>query len=69
MQQHRKLLGIEMESYGVLAAAEESPRPQPIAFAIKSVCDFADLEKSDSFQHYAAYTSAEVLRRLVEEYL
>jgi nucleoside phosphorylase len=69
VQQHRKLLGIEMETYGILAAAEESPRPQPVAFAIKSVCDFADLEKDDRIQSYAAYTSAEVLRRFVEQYL
>jgi nucleoside phosphorylase len=67
--QHRKLLGIEMETYGVYAAAEECPLPQPKVFSLKSVCDFADTEKSDDFQAYAAYTSASALRMFVERFL
>jgi nucleoside phosphorylase len=67
--QHRKLLGVEMEAYGVLAAAEESPLPQPKAFSIKSVCDFGDENKNDQFQHYAAFTSASALKIFVERYL
>jgi len=68
-KQHRRLLGIEMEAYGVLAAAEESPLPQPKAFAIKSVCDYADENKRDDYQHFSAYTSATALRFFVENYL
>jgi nucleoside phosphorylase/CheY-like chemotaxis protein len=67
--QHRKLMGIEMETYGLFAAAEESPLPQPKAFAIKGVSDFADSDKTDSFQEYAAYTSAQCLRIFAEQYL
>jgi nucleoside phosphorylase len=69
LQQHRKLIGIEMESYAVLAAADEAPLPQPKAFALKSVCDFADTDKNDEYQQYAAYTSAATLRVFVERYL
>jgi nucleoside phosphorylase len=69
LQQHRKLIGIEMESYAVLAAADEAPLPQPKAFALKSVCDFADTQKNDDYQQYAAYTSAAALRVFVERYL
>lgn len=69
VQQHRKLIGIEMEGYAVLASAEEAPLPQPKAFVIKSVCDFADTEKNDEYREYAAYTSAAVLKVFVERYL
>jgi nucleoside phosphorylase/CheY-like chemotaxis protein len=67
--QHRKTLGVEMETYGVFVAAEECPLPQPKVFSIKSVCDFADPRKNNDFQPYAAYTSASALRRFVEDYL
>jgi nucleoside phosphorylase len=67
--QHRKVLGIEMETYGAYAAAQECPLPQPKAFSLKSVCDFADAEKNDDFQEFAAYTSASALRIFVERYL
>jgi nucleoside phosphorylase/CheY-like chemotaxis protein len=69
VQQHRKLVGIEMEGYAVLASAEEAPLPQPKAFAIKSVSDFADEEKNDEYREYAAYTSAAGLKVFVERYL
>lgn len=68
-KQHRKTLGVEMETYGVLMSADESPSPQPRAFSIKSVCDFADPRKNNDHQRYAAYTSASALRLLVEKYL
>jgi nucleoside phosphorylase/CheY-like chemotaxis protein len=68
-QQHRKVIGVEMEAYGVFGAADEAPLPPPKAFALKSVCDFADEEKSDEFQAYAAYTSASALKIFMEEYL
>ena len=66
---HRKLLGIDMETYGVFCAASEAsvPRPQPLV--IKGICDFADEEKGDDLQRYAAYTSACVLARFAEEWL
>ena len=68
-KQHRKTLGVEMETYGVLMSADESPSPQPKAFSVKSVCDFADPRKNNDHQRYAAYTSASALRLIVEKYL
>jgi nucleoside phosphorylase len=68
-QQHRKLLGVDMEAYAVFAAAEDSPLPQPKAIVLKGVCDFADDKKNDTYQTYAAYASANALRILVENYL
>jgi nucleoside phosphorylase/CheY-like chemotaxis protein len=67
--QHRKLLAIDMETYGVFAAADESTLPQPITFSLKSVSDFADPEKGDSLQPYAAYTSTTCLQRFAERFL
>jgi nucleoside phosphorylase len=68
-QQHRKLLAIEMEAYGLYAAAWDSRVPQPSALSLKGVADFADGAKSDDFQKYAAYTSCETMRLLVEQFL
>ena len=65
----RKLIGIEMEAYGVYYAATHAPLPRPMFVSLKSVCDFADNEKNDKFQHYAAYTSASVLDLLLRRLL
>ncbi len=54
----RKLMGVEMETYGVYRAVHESPEPRPRAASFKAVCDFA-AEKSDSWQAYAAFVAAE----------
>jgi nucleoside phosphorylase/CheY-like chemotaxis protein len=67
--QHRKVIGVEMECYGLFAAAAESTIPQPKAFAIKSVCDFGDEHKDDNGQNYASFTSAQALKAFSERYL
>lgn len=66
--QHGEVLGVEMEIYGVYAAAAAAAEPQPIAFAVKGVCDFADPDKADGAQDFAAYMSANVVRRLLERH-
>jgi nucleoside phosphorylase len=68
-QQHRKLMGIDMEAYSIFAAAVDASRPQPTPFVIKGVVDFADKHKGDSYQAYASYASASVLQLFVENYL
>jgi nucleoside phosphorylase len=60
----RKLIGVEMETYGVYRACYEAPHPQPRFVSFKSVCDFA-AEKSDSWQRYAAYMAAQFAFRFV----
>jgi nucleoside phosphorylase/CheY-like chemotaxis protein len=67
-EQHRELVGVEMEAYGVYAAAYNAVAPQPLPFALKAVCDFADPDKEDKHQRYAAYASANVLRLLMERF-
>lgn len=66
----RKLLGIEMEAYGMFYAAENaiSPRPKIVA-SLKSVSDYATQKKNDNYQDYAAYTSNALLKHIVQNYL
>jgi nucleoside phosphorylase len=65
LSHNRKLLALEMETYGVYLAAKNSSLPRPKAISIKSVCDFADSEKGDDFQRYAAYTSCSFLKLII----
>jgi nucleoside phosphorylase/CheY-like chemotaxis protein len=67
--QNRKLIGIEMETYGLYLAAMEAPEPRPTAFSMKSVVDFADEHKDDRYRAYSLFTSAQALRVFVEDYL
>lgn len=64
---HRKLIGIEMEIYGVMSAIKYATEPRPTAICIKSVCDFGDEEKNDQWQDYASYTSANFMDILIKE--
>jgi nucleoside phosphorylase len=66
-EQHKNLVGLEMESYAVFTAAEYSSDPKPKCISIKSVCDFGDEDKGEDFRHYASFTSAEFFVRFVEE--
>lgn len=66
-QQQRDLFGVEMEIYGLYAAAYASS-PNVRFFALKGVCDYADPDKDDEAQRYAAYASARVLQKLLEEH-
>jgi nucleoside phosphorylase/CheY-like chemotaxis protein len=65
----RKLIGVEMETYGAFFATQNCCKPRPSAFAIKSVVDFADAKKDDSVHEYAAFTSAQYLWRFALEHL
>jgi nucleoside phosphorylase len=66
VDQHRSLLAIEMEGYGMLSASNEAPSPRPTAIVIKAISDFADKNKNDDYQRYAAYTSACGVKRFAE---
>jgi nucleoside phosphorylase len=68
-EQHRGLLAVEMEAFGVLAAAQIASHPRPAAFTCKAVCDFADDKKDDRWQSYAAYTSVAAMTEFLERYL
>ncbi|MEH7538296.1 hypothetical protein V7167_29805, partial [Bacillus toyonensis] len=62
---NRKIKGVDMESYGVLYAVENTYEPKPEVIICKSICDFGDELKGDDFQEYAAFTSAQFLLHLI----
>lgn len=66
--QDRNVLGIEMEIYGMYYTANWSYEPRPEFIALKSVSDFADSNKGDTYHKYASYTSAKVFEVLAKEY-
>ena len=59
---NRKLVAPDMESYGVVRAAQALHRRTTV---IKCVCDFADESKSDSRRSQARANAAEVLKAFV----
>jgi len=61
----RKLLGLEMEVYGLYYASKNCTAPRPFTMALKSICDFADSKKDDIYQSYAAYTSVQVMYNFI----
>lgn len=63
-QQHRKMLGLEMEAYAIYAAADLNAH-ECKRVVLKGVCDFGSSEKADNFQKKAAMRSAICLRALV----
>lgn len=67
-EQHRKLLGIEMEAYGVFSAVSDAPQPKPLCMCIKSVVDFGNGHKGDAYQAYGAHVSAKAAQYFVEKY-
>lgn len=67
--QSKNTKGLEMEGYGVFYAAENATEPRPLPIVAKSICDFADSRKSDVYQKFAAMTSCEFVKFLVENYL
>jgi nucleoside phosphorylase/CheY-like chemotaxis protein len=58
---NRKVIGVEMETYGLYLAARIAPDPRPKFFSAKSVCDFGKPPKIDRYQRYAAFTSAQFI--------
>ncbi len=55
---HRRVLGVDMETYGVYYACENAMQPAPQYFSVKAVSDYADESKDDRYQKYCAYLSA-----------
>jgi nucleoside phosphorylase len=64
----RKLVGIEMEAYGVHLACEDAVEPPPMFLCMKSISDFA-VNKADGWRDYAAFTASQLCYRfLVSEW-
>ena len=66
--QYGNTAALDMESYAVMYAVKEAPVPRPKGLVIKGVCDYADEEKNDQYQKFAAYNSAQFAKLLYEEF-
>jgi len=65
---NRKLIGIDMETYGIYYAVKHCSKPRPeYVISMKSISDFADSLKNDKFQKYASYTSASFMFKFMTE--
>jgi nucleoside phosphorylase/CheY-like chemotaxis protein len=64
IRRNRKLIGVEMETHGVYSAANYSYSPAPAVLSVKAVCDFANEEKNDDYQFYAAHNSAQFIYKI-----
>jgi nucleoside phosphorylase/CheY-like chemotaxis protein len=69
LDQHRGILGVDMEAYAVAAAALGSAKPRPKFLIVKGVSDFADENKDDDYQEFAASVSANFLLSAAKEFL
>lgn len=58
LDKNRDVMALEMEAYGVFAAAAGCSKPRPLPLVMKAVCDFADENKADDAQAFAAAASA-----------
>lgn len=63
LEHWRKLIGLEMEAHGVHLAAIGTAKRREF-LCMKSICDFAS-KKTDRWQCYAAYTSAQLCYRFI----
>jgi nucleoside phosphorylase len=69
IDQQRKLIGIDMETYAVFYSAAYSTDPKPYAMSVKSICDYGDINKDDRYQQYAAFTSSNFIYNFALKYL
>ena len=67
--QHRKCVALDMETYGVYYACENSLNSQIKFLSIKSVSDFADEEKSDDYHEFCCQLSATYLKKCLDSEL
>lgn len=65
--QHRNLTGLDMETYGVYAAARSCSK-EIRYLSLKSVCDKGDIKKNDDFQIYASEISALTIEHFLKNY-
>lgn len=65
----RQADGIDMEAYGMYYASQQAINPKPIPICMKAISDFANKEKSDEHQEYAAFISAQFVKTFVTETL
>jgi nucleoside phosphorylase len=66
--QHKNVAGLDMETYGVFAAAQAYSADTKV-ISLKSVCDKGDIKKNNRYQSYAASVAALTLHRFLSVHL
>lgn len=56
---------LDMEAYGMYYAAQQAIKPKPTPICMKAISDFANKEKLDDYQAYAAYVSAQFMKYFI----
>ncbi len=56
---------LDMEAYGLYFAAQQAIKPKPTPLCIKAISDFANKDKDDAHQAYAAYVSAQFMKYFI----
>lgn len=69
LPQNRKVLGVDMETYAVYYSACNVQKKKPAYISIKTVCDFANQYKNDSYQNYSAFVSTKFFMYVLSELL
>ncbi|WP_305813670.1 5'-methylthioadenosine/S-adenosylhomocysteine nucleosidase family protein [Photobacterium leiognathi] len=64
-EQHRKLIGIEMEIFGVYAACTQA-KVSPDFIGFKSVCDYGNEYKADNYHDYCSEICGKLCANFVE---
>ncbi|MEI6348740.1 MAG: hypothetical protein WCP69_12405 [Bacteroidota bacterium] len=54
----RKYIGIDMETYAIVAVNQLKAKVEPKMFAIKAITDFADSDKDNTAHSYASFTAS-----------
>ena len=67
--QHRKCVAVDMECYGMYFSAQHMIHPTPKFLCIKSISDLANRTKSDNYQQYCSYLSANLGFEIAKTYL
>lgn len=67
IKNERKLLGVDMEIYGLYRACYLSKHPTPKFIAFKSVSDFADNNKNDEYHQYCKYMNGQIINHLISD--
>ena len=65
--QHRKCVGLDMETYGFYYAVKNTYNRNYEFLSIKSVSDFADSDKNDDYHKKCCFISARFLRKCLEK--
>ncbi|MGI4809888.1 MAG: hypothetical protein ACRYF2_17465 [Janthinobacterium lividum] len=64
-QQHRKVAGLDMETFGLYYAAHEAAQQVPHFFSVKCVVDLADKDKGDDLHEYGCAMAARAAVHLI----